>query len=119
MADTLGSLVDKLITVDMKLWNNQELLHDVQRMSGGEEFEAKYTDPTNLRTLYDMLMKIVNLNLQRNNLVDEIDETLYQAILVSMHATIALAEHCDPKEVTAEIRAKFMQPKHKTAEVKV
>ena len=40
MADTLGGLIDKLITIDMKLWNNQEFLYEVRRMSF-EDFEKK------------------------------------------------------------------------------
>ncbi len=30
MADTLGTLVDKLTTVDLKMWNNQELLYEIR-----------------------------------------------------------------------------------------
>ena len=30
MADTLGSLVDKLCTVDLKMWNNQEFLYKIR-----------------------------------------------------------------------------------------
>ena len=30
MADTLGSLIDKMITVDLKMWNNQELLYKIR-----------------------------------------------------------------------------------------
>jgi len=36
MSDTLGSLVDKLTTVDLKMWNNQELLYEIRRMSFDE-----------------------------------------------------------------------------------
>jgi hypothetical protein len=25
MSDTLGNIIDKLVTVDVKMWNNQEL----------------------------------------------------------------------------------------------
>ena len=28
--DTLGTLIDKLTTVDLKMWNNQELLYEIQ-----------------------------------------------------------------------------------------
>ena len=33
MADTLGGLIDKLITIDMKMWTNQEFLYEVRRIS--------------------------------------------------------------------------------------
>ncbi len=36
MADTLGNIVDKLITVDLKMWHNQELLYEIRRMSFDE-----------------------------------------------------------------------------------
>ena len=29
MADTLGTIIDKLTTVDLKMWNNQELLYEI------------------------------------------------------------------------------------------
>ena len=32
MADTLGNVIDKLVTVDMKMWDNQELLYEIRRM---------------------------------------------------------------------------------------
>ena len=41
MADTLGNVIDKLVTVDMKMWDNQELLYDIRRMSF-DEYKEKY-----------------------------------------------------------------------------
>lgn len=41
MADTLGGLIDKLITIDMKMWNNQELLYKIRKMSF-EDYEKEY-----------------------------------------------------------------------------
>ena len=41
MADTLGSLVDKLTTIDLKMWNNQEMLYEIRRMTF-EEYKIKY-----------------------------------------------------------------------------
>ena len=48
MADTLGGLIDKLITVDMKMWNNQEFLYEVRRMDF-ESFEEKFTSTREAR----------------------------------------------------------------------
>ena len=31
--DTLGGIIDKLFTVDMKMWNNQEILYKIRRMT--------------------------------------------------------------------------------------
>ena len=36
MADTLGNVIDKLVTVDMKMWDNQELLYEIRRMTFDE-----------------------------------------------------------------------------------
>ena len=41
MADTFGGLIDKLITIDMKMWNNQELLYEIRRMTF-DEYKQKY-----------------------------------------------------------------------------
>ena len=34
--DTLGGIIDKLFTVDMKMWNNQEILYKIRRMTFDE-----------------------------------------------------------------------------------
>jgi hypothetical protein len=80
MADTVGNLVDKLTTVDLKMWNNQELLYEIRRMSF-EEYKAKYfetEDGANL--LWDSLKKACDLNVQRNQLINEIDEKIIEII---------------------------------------
>jgi hypothetical protein len=41
MADTLGNIIDKLFTVDMKMWDNQEVLYEIRKMSF-DEFKLKY-----------------------------------------------------------------------------
>ena len=43
MADTLGGLIDKLITIDMKMWDNQEFLYEVRRLSF-EKFKQRFTE---------------------------------------------------------------------------
>lgn len=72
--DTLGSLVDKLCTVDLKMWNNQELLYEIRRMNF-EQFKAKYgQSEEGLQALWETLKRACDLNVQRNVLIDEIDE---------------------------------------------
>lgn len=72
--DTLGSLVDKLCTVDLKMWNNQELLYEIRRMNY-EQFKAKYgQNEEGLQELWETLKRACDLNVQRNVLIDEIDE---------------------------------------------
>lgn len=74
MSDTLGSLIDKLITIDMKMWHNQEFLYEVRRMSF-EEFEKKFCATLeSKKSLYDSIKKCCDLNYQRNQLIDEIDQ---------------------------------------------
>lgn len=72
--DTLGGLIDKLCTVDLKMWNNQELLYEIRRMTF-EEFEARFgASVESRRALFQALAKACDLNVQRNALIDEIDE---------------------------------------------
>lgn len=101
MADTLGGLVDKLITVDMKMWNNQEFLYEARRMSF-EEFEKKYTSSKEAKeSLYESIKKCCDLNVQRNQLIDEVDEKIIEIVKASMQG-----EELDD--------GKFIQRKHKT-----
>ena len=80
MADTLGSLVDKLTTVDLKMWNNQELLYEIRRMTF-EEYKAKYfNNEEGAQRLWDSLKKACDLNIQRNQLIDELDEKIVEII---------------------------------------
>ncbi len=75
--DTLGSLVDKLVTVDMKLWYAQANLYKIRKMSYTEFIDYyTLTDTDGSLELYEIFHKAMDLNLQRNDLIDEIDETL-------------------------------------------
>jgi hypothetical protein len=73
MADTFGSLTDKLAIVTLKMWWNQEILYEIRRLTR-EEFDAKYGD--NNSELYDILKRCCDLNVLRSQLIDEIDERL-------------------------------------------
>lgn len=77
MADTLGSLIDKLITIDMKMWNNQELLYEIRRMTYSE-YKEKYFSDEGSKDLWESLKKACDLNVQRNQLIDEIDEKVVE-----------------------------------------
>ena len=80
MSDTFGSLIDKLFTVDIKMWNNQEFLYEIRKMSF-EEYKIKYFDNENgAKDLWVILKKCCDLNVQRNNLIDEIDEKLIEIV---------------------------------------
>ena len=99
--DTLGSLVDKLITIDMKMWNNQELLYEIRRMTF-EEYKNKYfANEEGAETLWKSLKKACDLNVQRNQLIDEIDEKIVHMIKTNDEG----------KELDS---GNFIQRKHKT-----
>ena len=101
MADTLGGIIDKLITIDMKMWTNQELIYDIRRMSF-EEYKDKYFKNENgAKDLWESLKKACDLNVQRNQLIDEIDEKIVEMIKNSK----------DGEDLDS---GKFIQRKHKT-----
>jgi len=101
MADTLGNVIDKLITVDMKMWHNQELLYEIRRMSF-EEYKEKYFNSENgAIKLWECLKKSCDLNVQRNQLINEVDEKL-----IEMFNSIKNGEDLD--------NGKYLQRTHKT-----
>lgn len=101
MADTLGSLIDKLITIDMKMWTNQELLYEIRRMTF-EEYKAKYfANEQGAEEMWKCLQKSCDLNVQRNQLIDEVDKKVVEII--------------EAKSSGEDLDAgKFIQRKHKT-----
>lgn len=101
MSDTLGGLVDKLITIDMKMWNNQELLYEIRRMTFDEYKNKYFTSEKGAEELWEGLKKACDLNVQRNQLIDEIDEKIIEMIAVSN------------KDQNLD-SGKFIQRKHKT-----
>jgi hypothetical protein len=101
MADTLGGLIDKLFTIDSKMWNNQELLYEIRRMSFEEYKEKYFLNEEGANNLWQCLKKACDLNVQRNQLIDEIDEKVIEMIEAASNG----------KELDA---GKFLQRKHKT-----
>jgi hypothetical protein len=101
MADTLGSLIDKLITIDMKMWTNQELLYKIRRMTYEEYKQEYFASETGAEDLWQCLKKACDLNVQRNQLIDEVDQKIIEIV---QHAQSG-AELDD---------GKFIQRKHKT-----
>jgi hypothetical protein len=101
MSDTLGGLIDKLITIDMKMWNNQELLYEIRRMTF-EEYKAKYFDSEDGAVkLWECIRKACDLNVQRNQLIDEVDQKIVETVKAAQ-----AGEDLDD--------GKFIQRKHKT-----
>lgn len=101
MADTLGSLIDKLITIDMKMWTNQELLYEIRRMNFDEYQDKYFKDEEGSKKLWECLKKACDLNVQRNQLIDEVDEKIVEIV-----SNAVSGEDLDS--------GKFIQRKHKT-----
>jgi len=101
MADTVGSIIDKLFTVDMKLWNSQEFLYQIRKMTFSDFKEKYFIDDNGANILWDSLKKTCDLNVQRNQLIDEIDGLVIDIINAKMSG-----EDLD--------NGKFIQRKHKT-----
>jgi hypothetical protein len=101
MSDTLGGIIDKLITVDMKMWNNQELLYQIRRMTFEEYKEKYFANEQGAQELWDSLKKACDLNVQRNQLINEIDAKIIEMLQVSESG-----EDLD--------NGKFLQRAHKT-----
>jgi hypothetical protein len=101
MADTLGNVIDKLVTVDMKMWDNQELLYEIRRMSFDEYKEKYFNDEEGAQKLWAILKKATDLNVQRNQLINEVDEKIIEIINAKLSG-----EELD--------NGKFLQRSHKT-----
>lgn len=101
MADTLGTLVDKLTTVDLKMWNNQEFLYEIRRMSFKEYKEKYFLNEDGALKLWETLKKACDLNVQRNQLINEVDEKIIEIINAKLSG-----EELD--------NGKFLQRSHKT-----
>lgn len=101
MSDTLGNVIDKLVTVDMKMWDNQELLYEIRKMSF-DEYKLKYFENENgAKLLWEILKKACDLNVQRNQLINEVDSKIIEMIDAKL-----IGENLD--------NGKFLQRAHKT-----
>ncbi len=65
MAETIGNLIDKLVIVNLRMWQ----FEDIKRNSNEDKVIAEATRKTNL------------LNQQRNDLIQEIDELISDLII--------------------------------------
>jgi hypothetical protein len=101
MADTLGNIIDKLVTVDMKMWDNQELLYEIRRMSFDEYKEKYFNSELGAVLLWETLKKACDLNVQRNQLINEVDLKIIELIEAKLNG-----ENLD--------NGKFLQRAHKT-----
>jgi hypothetical protein len=101
MADTLGNVIDKLVTVDMKMWDNQEILYEIRKMSFEEYKEKYFESESGAKNLWSILKKATDLNVQRNQLINEVDQKI-----IEMFESFKKGENLD--------NGKYLQRSHKT-----
>jgi len=78
--NNFGNLIYKLSTIDHELWENQEFLYEIKRMTF-EEFDNKYcTTIDSKKYMLNILNNLCDLNLERNKLIDAIDEKIIEII---------------------------------------
>lgn len=87
MADTLGNIIDKMITVDLKMWHNQELLYKIRRMTFEEYKKEYFSSEDGALKLWESLKKACDLNVQRNQLINEVDLKIIEMINYKLNGT--------------------------------
>lgn len=101
MSDTVGSLTDKIATVNQKLFATQDKLFGIRKMSF-EEFKATYgSSDEQLKVVYDYFKKAADLNVQRQALILELDKKLIEVVSAAIKG-----ENLD--------NGSFIQDQHKT-----
>lgn len=82
MADTLGSIFDKLATTNNKMFLAQEDIYIIRRMDLAT-FKETYGTDEGLTKLYDCLKRACDLNSQRQALILEADRKIVEMIEAS------------------------------------
>jgi len=84
MADTIGSLIDKLATVNQKLFMAQEELYIIRKMSF-DEFKAIYgSSDEGLAKLHTAFKKNMDLNVQRQAMILEVDKKIAEIVAAAV-----------------------------------
>lgn len=80
VADTIGSLIDKLATINNKLFVSQDVLYEIRRMNF-EQFKEHYIDSVDgAHKLWDILKKTCDLNFQRSEIISEVDQKIVEVV---------------------------------------
>jgi nitrogen regulatory protein PII-like uncharacterized protein len=79
MADTVGSLIDKLAIVNIKMFWNQEILYEIRRMTP-DQFVAKYGN--DLERVHKIIKVACDMNVLRSQLIDEINMRMADMVQV-------------------------------------
>jgi hypothetical protein len=88
--DTIGTLIDKLATVSLKMWHNQETLYEIRRMTP-VEFRERWGEKPD--ELHAVIKRCCDLNVQRADLMDAIDRFLRDAIADNEPDRLVRAQH--------------------------
>ena len=83
------------------MWDNQEVLYYIRRIDFNTFKEKYFESETGAEELWEVLKKVCDLNVQRNQLIDDIDEKIIEIIEAK-----SAGEKLDS--------GKFIQRKHKT-----
>lgn len=84
MADTIGSLIDKLATVNQKMFLAQEELYIVRKMSF-EEFKEAYFTECGMEKIFNAFQKSMDLNVQRQAMILEVDKKIAEIISAAVN----------------------------------
>lgn len=74
MSESFGTLVDRLITLDMKVWHVQDWVYKAAAMPPAEFARMGHAE------IQGQLKKLADLNIERNRAMTEIDQFLDGAI---------------------------------------
>ena len=77
---TIGELIQELITVDIDMWNNQEFLYELRRLTFNEYKNKYFSDENGAEKLWLILKKVCDLNIDRNNAMDKLDMKIIKII---------------------------------------
>jgi len=70
----LNILIDELISTDIDMWNNQETLYKIRKMTFREYKLMYFSSPDGALALWTSIKKACDLNANRNRLIDDIDK---------------------------------------------
>jgi hypothetical protein len=101
MADTFGSLVDKLATCNQKMFMAQEDLYQVRKMTFEQFKETFCSSDEGINRIYSYFKKGMDLNLQRQAIILELDKKLVEIVNAAING-----ENLD--------NGSFVQDQHKT-----
>ena len=83
MSDTIGSLIDKLATVNQKMFLVQEELYVIRKMTL-EEFKVVFGTDEGLEKLHSAFKRATDLNVQRQAMILEVDKKIAEVVAAAV-----------------------------------